>query len=102
MVKNATEEIGVHRAAGVKTSLKHFPGLGSATGNTDFAVVDVSKTWHRNELEPFRMLIDSGTADSVLVAHLLNKQLDPSRPAAGGRDGPPSRRIGLEGPGRQR
>ena len=27
------------------TSLKHFPGLGTATGNTDFDVVDVSDTW---------------------------------------------------------
>jgi beta-N-acetylhexosaminidase len=82
VVKNATEEVRAHRAAGVKTSLKHFPGFGSATGNTDFAVVDVSKTWHMSELEPFRRMIDSGTADSILVAHLLNKQLDPSRPAS--------------------
>jgi beta-N-acetylhexosaminidase len=82
VVTNATEEIKVHRAAGVKTSLKHFPGLGSATGNTDFAVVDVSKSWHQRELEPFQRLIASGNADSVLVAHLLNKQLDPNRPAS--------------------
>ena len=82
VVANATEEIQVHRAAGVRTSLKHFPGLGSATGNTDFDVVDVSGTWHRNELEPFQRLIASGTADSVLVGHLLNRQLDPNRPAS--------------------
>ncbi|WP_323373460.1 glycoside hydrolase family 3 N-terminal domain-containing protein [Plantactinospora alkalitolerans] len=82
VIKNATEEVQVHRAAGVRTALKHFPGLGTATGNTDFAVVDVSRTWHTSELEPFRSLIDSGNADSVLVAHLLNKQLDPNRPAS--------------------
>ncbi|MGW4464950.1 glycoside hydrolase family 3 N-terminal domain-containing protein [Micromonospora sp. NPDC004704] len=82
VVRNATEEIQVHRAAGVRTSIKHFPGFGSATGNTDFAVVDVSKTWSRSELVPFQRLIDSGTVDSVLVAHLLIKQLDPSRPAS--------------------
>ncbi|WP_329100543.1 glycoside hydrolase family 3 [Micromonospora sp. NBC_01699] len=82
VVTNATEEIRVHRAAGVRTSIKHFPGFGSATGNTDFAVVDVSSTWKRTELEPFRKLIDSGTADSVLVAHLLIRQLDPNLPAS--------------------
>ena len=82
VVTNATEEIQVHRAGGVKTSLKHFPGFGTATGNTDFAVVDVSSTWRPVELEPFQQLIASGNADSVLVAHLLNKQLDPSRPAS--------------------
>ncbi|MBE1491449.1 glycoside hydrolase family 3 N-terminal domain-containing protein [Plantactinospora soyae] len=82
VIKNATEEVQVHRAAGVRTALKHFPGLGTATGNTDFAVVDVSKTWQTSELEPFQRMIEGGNADSILVAHLLNKQLDPSRPAS--------------------
>jgi beta-N-acetylhexosaminidase len=80
VVANATEEIKVHRAAGIKTSIKHFPGFGSATGNTDFDVVDVSSSWRRSELAPFQRLIADGNADSVLVAHLLNRQLDPSRP----------------------
>ncbi|MEV4754887.1 glycoside hydrolase family 3 N-terminal domain-containing protein [Micromonospora sp. NPDC049559] len=82
VVKNATEEIQVHRAAGVKTSIKHFPGLGSATANTDFAVVDVSDSWTPRELEPFQRLIAGGVTDSVLVAHLLNRQLDPDLPAS--------------------
>lgn len=80
VVTNAAEEIKVHRAARIQTSIKHFPGFGSATGNTDFDVVDVSKTWRRAELEPFQRLIADGDADSVLVAHLLNTQLDPSKP----------------------
>jgi beta-N-acetylhexosaminidase len=80
VVANATEEIKVHRAAGIKTSIKHFPGFGSATGNTDFDVVDVSSSWNRSELVPFQRLIADGNADSVLVAHLLNRQLDPNRP----------------------
>jgi beta-N-acetylhexosaminidase len=80
VVSNATTEIKVHRAGGIKTSIKHFPGFGSATGNTDFGVVDVSKSWRRSELEPFERLIKTGMADSVLVAHLLNTQIDPSRP----------------------
>jgi beta-N-acetylhexosaminidase len=82
VVTNATEEIQVHRAGGVKTSIKHFPGFGTATGNTDFDVVDVSSTWQPRELEPFQQLIRNGSCDSVLVAHLLIKQLDPSRPAS--------------------
>ncbi|MEV4537782.1 glycoside hydrolase family 3 N-terminal domain-containing protein [Asanoa sp. NPDC049518] len=82
VVSNATEEIQVHRAARVKTSLKHFPGFGTATGNTDFDVVDVSSTWTRAELAPFQRLIGAGLADSVLVAHLLIRQLDPNLPAS--------------------
>ncbi|HEY0700980.1 MAG TPA: glycoside hydrolase family 3 N-terminal domain-containing protein [Micromonospora sp.] len=82
VVANATEEIQAHRAAGVKTVLKHFPGSGSATGNTDFEVVDVSSTWQDRELEPFQRLIRAGLADSVMVAHVLNRRLDPDRPAS--------------------
>lgn len=82
VVANATEEIKVHRAASVKTSLKHFPGLGSAAGNTDFEVVDVSDTWREQELVPFQRLIQAGLADSVLVGHVLNRQLDPTYPAS--------------------
>ncbi|MEV6964612.1 glycoside hydrolase family 3 N-terminal domain-containing protein [Hamadaea sp. NPDC051192] len=80
VVANATEEIKVHRASKIKTSIKHFPGFGSATGNTDFDVVDVTGTWKRSDLVPFQRLIAAGTADSVLVAHLLNRQLDPDKP----------------------
>ncbi len=82
VVANASIEVQEHRAAGVHTVLKHFPGLGSATGNTDFGVVDVSSTWQRIELEPYRQLIAAGNADAVMAGHLLNRQLDPDRPAS--------------------
>jgi beta-N-acetylhexosaminidase len=82
VVSCAAEEIRMHREAGVKTSIKHFPGFGSATGNTDFEVVDVSGTWTRGELEPFKRLIDADVVDTVMVAHLLNRQLDPDLPAS--------------------
>lgn len=82
VVANATDEIQAHRAAGVRTSLKHFPGFGSATGNTDFDVVDIGTTWRPAELEPFARLIAAGMADVVMVAHLLNRQLDPSLPTS--------------------
>ncbi|MFR9776997.1 glycoside hydrolase family 3 N-terminal domain-containing protein [Micromonospora sp. MS34] len=79
---NATDEIQAHRAAGVKTCLKHFPGSGSGAGNTDFEVVDVSDTWREVELAPFQRLIQAGLADSVMAAHVLNRQLDPAYPAS--------------------
>jgi beta-N-acetylhexosaminidase len=82
VVANATVEIAAHKAAGVRTVLKHFPGFGSATGNTDFGVVDVSKTWKPIELQPFQKLIAAGTAQCILLAHLLNTQLDPKLPAS--------------------
>jgi beta-N-acetylhexosaminidase len=82
VVEMATAEIEAHRAAGVRTTLKHFPGIGSSTTNTDFGVADVTKTWTRRELEPFQRLIDAGTADLIMAGHVVNGQLDPDAPAS--------------------
>jgi beta-N-acetylhexosaminidase len=75
-------EVGAHHDRGVATCLKHFPGLGSATANTDFGVADVTKTWTRRELEPFRSIVGSGIADAVMAGHLVNRNLDADRPAS--------------------
>ena len=80
VIANASEEIQQHREAKVTTANKHFPGLGSATANTDFSVVDVSDTWKPVELEPFRGLIADGMTDTVMVGHILNRQIDPQLP----------------------
>jgi beta-N-acetylhexosaminidase len=82
VVARATVEVDEHRAAGVRTTLKHFPGIGSSTTNTDFGVADVTKTWTRYELEPFRRLIATGKADLVMAGHVVNGQLDADRPAS--------------------
>jgi beta-N-acetylhexosaminidase len=63
-------------------TLKHFPGLGSATGDTDVEFVDVSETWTPVELEPFRRLIADDATDLVMVGNALNRQLDPDYPAS--------------------
>jgi beta-N-acetylhexosaminidase len=82
VVAKATIEIDAHRAAGVRTTLKHFPGIGSSTTNTDFGVADVTKTWTRTELEPFRRLIAAGEVDIVMAGHVVNSQLDADHPAS--------------------
>ncbi|GAA1409141.1 glycoside hydrolase family 3 protein [Catellatospora coxensis] len=82
VVSCATDTIDTYRKANVRTSIKHFPGLGSATGNTDFEAVDVTDTWTRAEIVPFQRLIQSGTADTVMVTHFLNRRLDPDRPVS--------------------
>ena len=82
VVEMATIEIDAHRDAGVRTTLKHFPGIGSARTNTDFGVADVTDTWEPVELEPFRRLIAAGAVDLVMAGHVLNGQLDPDRPAS--------------------
>ena len=82
VVEMATAEIAAHREAHVLTTLKHFPGIGSSTTNTDFGVADVTKTWTRRELEPFQRLIQAGRADVIMAGHVVNRQLDLHRPAS--------------------
>ena len=85
---------------GILTSLKHFPGHGSSTGDTHKGFVDVTKQWKPMELEPYRILLGEGPVDSVMVAHLFNRRLDPRYPAslsAQTVDGLLRRRLGYRG-----
>jgi beta-N-acetylhexosaminidase len=73
--------IAGHHEVGVKTTLKHFPGHGSSTGDTHLGVVEVTNTWTPKELTPFANVIHDGDADAVLTAHVFNAKLDPVHPA---------------------
>jgi len=90
---------GLHEL-GVRAAIKHFPGLGSASANTDLADVDVTRTWTEAELEPFETLIGSGLPDAVMTGHIVNDTLDPGVPAslsAATVDGLLRRRLGWMG-----
>ena len=78
----ATAEIEALHAVGIHATLKHFPGIGSASTNTDFGVADVTSTWTRTELEPFRRLIAAGLADVVMAGHIVDRRLDARYPAS--------------------
>lgn len=71
-----------HHDVGILTTLKHFPGHGSSTGDTHAGLVDVTDTWQSLELDPYRALVRDGLADAVMVAHVINGQIDPDRPAS--------------------
>ncbi len=68
--------------AGVISCLKHFPGHGSATGDTHAGLVDVTETWQEKELIPYINLIEKGLVEMVMVAHVINKQLGDNLPAS--------------------
>ncbi len=72
---------GLHDA-GVAGTLKHFPGHGSSSADTHLGWVDVTKTWTRKELDPFRDIIKDGHPEAVLVAHVFDSKLDPTYPAS--------------------
>lgn len=75
-------EVVEHRKQGVRTALKHFPGLGSASTNTDFGVADVTDTWTVNEMTPYGELLVAKDVDSIMVGHIVNGQIDPNAPAS--------------------
>ena len=83
---------------GVLTSLKHFPGHGSSVGDTHKGFVDVTNLWKPVELEPYKLL--KTKADTVMVAHVFNKKLDPNYPATLSKrtvDGLLRKKIGFQG-----
>ncbi len=78
---HARAVIDAHRKQGVLTAIKHFPGHGSAPGDTHLGFVDVTGTWSSAELEPYRTLVSEGNADLVMTAHVFNGHLDAEWPA---------------------
>ena len=78
---HAAEFVRAHRDRHVLTCTKHFPGHGSAAGDTHLGLVDVTATWNDRELIPFQRLIEAGLCDAVMSAHVFNAKLDPTHPA---------------------
>jgi beta-N-acetylhexosaminidase len=77
VVRYAAAFIKGHREHGVLTALKHFPGHGSSLGDSHKGVVNVTSTWKREELSPYKDLINGGYADIVMSSHVVNANLDP-------------------------
>ena len=61
---------------------KHFPGQGSAFGDTHKGSTDISNTWTVKDLLPFDELIKYGDLDMVMVSHTFDKKIDPNYPAS--------------------
>ncbi len=74
--------IDAMRSENILTSLKHFPGHGSSLGDTHKGFVDVSKLWNKIELKPYEYLNDLNDIDSIMVAHIFNRNLDSRYPAS--------------------
>lgn len=70
-------------ASGVEVAVKHFPGLGLVTENTDTTagVVDTATTADSPSVEAFRTVLAQDPA-SVMMATAVYEHLDPDNPAA--------------------
>lgn len=67
------------RAGGVASTIKHFPGIGRITANTDFSstgITDRVTTVTDDYLEPFASGIRNG-ADLVMVGSAIYSRIDP-------------------------
>jgi beta-N-acetylhexosaminidase len=81
VVSHASEVIKAHHRHNIFTTLKHFPGHGSSTADSHLGLTDVTATWQRSELEPYRAIINAGICDIVMTAHIFNSNLDAEYPA---------------------
>jgi beta-N-acetylhexosaminidase len=75
------EVLAAHLERGVYCTLKHFPGHGSSRADSHAGFVDVTDTWTRQELEPYRQIIAWGMCNVIMTAHIYNAHLDPDLPA---------------------
>ena len=89
VVARARFHLAAHARCGLGAAIKHYPGHGSARGNTHhLGVTDISEVHQARELEPFRELIAGGGVDMVMTSHLVHRGMAPggepltfSRPA---------------------
>lgn len=79
VIRAATQFVSAFNKQGIVCAYKHFPGHGSASGDTHEGFVDVTDSYHESELEPYAALLTSPDAGlMIMTAHVINRQLDPS------------------------
>lgn len=66
----------------IATSLKHFPGHGSAVSDSHEGFTDITNTWQRRELDPFKFIIENNYQDAVMTGHLFKQDWDDKYPAS--------------------
>lgn len=82
--QHATAFVNGMRDSGVQTSIKHYPGLGAVTGNTDFTtdgILDTTTTTDGEQIQAFNTTLQSNPA-MVMMSLATYQQIDGSAPAA--------------------
>ena len=59
--------------------LKHFPGHGSAKGDSHEGFVDITSSWDEIELSPYKRLLHK--TNMIMSAHVYNAKLDEKYPS---------------------
>ncbi len=82
VIQSARAFIKGHRGQNIITAIKHYPGHGSSTKDSHIGFVDITKTYSETELLPFADLIKTNDAAMVMVAHVIDTDIDPVYPAS--------------------
>jgi len=82
VANHARRFIDEFHAQHVMTTLKHFPGHGSATSDSHFSLPDITNTWADSELVPYRELLATNSVDIVMTGHLYNAHIDSVYPSS--------------------
>jgi len=80
--KHANLFINEFSKKGIVSTLKHFPGHGSAIADSHLGFTDITSTWSDSELIPYQKLFAQGFDGMTMVGHLYNKNLDSIYPAS--------------------
>ena len=59
---------------------KHYPGHGSAEGDSHLACLDITDVWSPEELIPYQQV--GASCDMIMTAHVVHKAIDPLWPAS--------------------
>lgn len=67
--------------AGIIPCFKHFPGHGSATGDTHEGTVDITGVWSEKELAPFRSVPGKVPYAMIMPGHMIHREKSGDLPA---------------------
>lgn len=81
VIKHARVVVEVQDSFGIISTLKHFPGHGSAASDSHKGVVDITNYWTEQELQPFKAISDVAPSVAIMTAHVVNHKLDAEYPA---------------------
>ncbi len=81
VIKHASILIAAQADKGILSTLKHFPGHGSAQADSHYGVTDITNYWQESELIPFEKLGKLDQPVAIMTAHVVNKNLDADYPA---------------------
>ncbi len=79
VIRIAKKFVAASSNYGITCAYKHFPGHGSAFGDSHEGFVDVTQQYDMNELVPYKSLLNGTSLPAmVMTAHVINRQLDAS------------------------